>query len=132
MTDLYLDHNISKRLADLLRDAAYRVVTTPEVGMDDAGDERQLLLAAARGWVFITHNIKDYYLVHDAWLLWSDAWGVSPVHAGILIIPDAPAGLPMLREIDAFLAQGLPLRNELYEWKLDGGFRRRPWAGRLV
>jgi len=125
VTDLYLDHNISRLLAEQLRDAGYRVVTTRASGMDEAGDERQLLFAATQRWVFLTHDIKDYYLVHDAWLLWSAAWGVTPAHPGILIIPNGVAPAFMAREVDAFLAQRLPLHNTLHEWKIDGGFRRR-------
>jgi hypothetical protein len=50
----------------------------------------QLLNAAQRGLIFVTHNRTDFELLHDAWRLWSTVWNVPPAHAGILIIRQPP------------------------------------------
>ena len=47
----------------------------------------QLLYTTDQDRTFVTHNRADYFLLHDAWHQWSQAWGVpAPRHASILAL----------------------------------------------
>ncbi|MGI8827950.1 MAG: DUF5615 family PIN-like protein [Chloroflexota bacterium] len=67
MAELYLDNDVSLRLAPLLRAAGHRVITTRELELADATDDAQLLTAAQQHWILITSNRGDFRLFHDAW-----------------------------------------------------------------
>jgi hypothetical protein len=124
MADVYLDQNIARATAELLRTQGHTVTTAHQVGMDRATDDAQLLLAAQRGWVLVTHNIDDFILLHDAWRRWSAAWGVSSEHAGILILDEVVAA-EIARAVGTILRSGNPLANQLYRWRRRSGWTRR-------
>ncbi len=88
MAAFHLDHNVSAILAPLLLSGGHIATTAREMGMETARDERILLTAANCALIVVTHNVKDFRLLPDAWLRWSRAWRVEPIHAGILLIPD--------------------------------------------
>ncbi len=96
--------------------------------METAHDERILLAGATRELSVVTHNVKDFRLLHDAWLVWSWTWRVEPIHAGILLIPDNHQWSPeqAAQEIDTLTIQGVVLQNALYEWQPRDGWHRRP------
>jgi hypothetical protein len=83
---LYLDNNVTVRAAPLLNASGHTVHTTARHNRRAADDHEQLLFAAENGWVFISHNWRDFRMLHGAWQLWSRAWGVAPEHGGILVI----------------------------------------------
>lgn len=128
MAAFLLDHNVSANLAPLLRVRGHTATTAREMDMEAAHDERILLAAATRELSVVTHNIKDFRLLHDAWLVWSRTWRVEPIHAGILLIPDNHQWLPeqAAQEINTLIARGVILQNALYEWQQRDGWRRRP------
>ncbi len=125
MARICLDHDVSRDAAKLLAEDGHEASTAWDEGLARATDDEHLLLAARHGQIFVTHNHGDFFLLHDAWRRWSAAWQVDVRHAGILVIPQWPAGR-IAREVDAFLRQGLPLSNELYHWKPSVGWARRP------
>lgn len=112
-------------VATRLQQAGHAVRTAGQIGLATASDDRQLLTAAQQRWVFITHNAQHFRLLHDAWRLWSQAWNVTPEHAGVLVIRPMPP-MELTREISALLASGYPLVNQLYEWQPVSGWVRRP------
>lgn len=128
MAAVYLDNDVAIRLVQLMHETSGHVVRhTRDEGMADAPDYAQLRLASQRGWVFVTHNKRDFRLLHGAWRHWSVVWGVSPAHAGILIVEQVPPDhLPeiawALREI---LTGERDIRNELYEWTRQHGWTRK-------
>lgn len=127
MAAFYLDHDVAVHLADLLRAAGHTVTTARELHTQRASDDTHVLLAASHGWVFVTHNVDDFLLLHGAWRRWTRAWGISPVpqHEGILIMPQGDADLNS-RALLNVLESGLPLTNELYTWKRDSGWVHVP------
>ena len=66
MTNLYLDHDISAYMVVPLRGRGHVVVTTDELGRSSASDDDLLLEAARMSHVFITHNLRDFALLHNA------------------------------------------------------------------
>ena len=117
--DFYLDHDVSDRVVPLLRGLGHTVVTSDEVGLGAAVDPYQLLTATHNGWVLVSHNRKDFRLLHNAWLLWREAWGVSSSveHGGILILPHARASDTVAR-LDLFAASRPgSTADQIYEYR---------------
>lgn len=76
---LYLDDcSNSDLLADLLRQAGYRVIrpTDPSIGLEGEDDDAHFAFAKANGLTIITKNPADFQNLHD----------LHPNHAGILAV----------------------------------------------
>ncbi len=119
MANFYLDHNVSHQLAHALRALGHGVDTAYGLRLDAADDDEQLATAALSGRILVTHNRRDFILLHRAWFRWARLWGVTNVqHHGILMIPDAPR-LPTpdaARALD--IIDGQPLTNLLLQYRL--------------
>lgn len=87
MASFYTDHNVALQVALLLRQAGHTAVTARDLGLERAGDDVHLLMAAQHGWMLVTHNRQHFILLHDAWLRWFHAFEVSVRHAGVLLPP---------------------------------------------
>ena len=121
MAALYFDHNVDRRWKPSLEQAGHSVVLTREVHLERADDALQLLTAARRGYVLVTHNEADFKLLQKAWRQWS----VAMQHAGILVVPQQRwAPDEAAQHLGSLLASGLPLVNELYWWTPEHGWRR--------
>ena len=116
MARFHLDHNVSQKIAPLLRTGGHDVVTARELRMEASGDEVHLLAAAKSDRILITYNVKDFRLLHDAWQRWSQDWNVTRRHAGILIIPDSWLAPHATEQLDAFVQAVPSVVNELHEW----------------
>jgi hypothetical protein len=130
MADFYLDHNVADEIAKLLRTRGHEAVAARDLHLERAKDDEQLLTAAQRGWILVTHNQDDFFLLHDAWRRWATAWGVPAAHAGILVLAQAPpTRIPRTRlahALDEIASSGVPLANELYSWRPASGWQHRP------
>ncbi len=126
MARLYLDHNVSQEVVPLLRHRGHDIVTTGDLRLDRAEDSVQLLTAAEQGRPFITHNWRDFKLLHYAWRDWSAAWSVVRSHPGILVIPQRPhwSDTRAADEVTRFLGLGQPLENTLYRWQPASDWRQ--------
>ena len=80
---LYLDHNISNELLRLLTHAGHRVYSARTLRMSAANDLEHLLAATDRGAVLITHDKKDFLLLHRTWLALARRWSAVETHPGI-------------------------------------------------
>lgn len=116
MAAIYTDHNVARQVAEGLRRLDHDVVTARDLGREVADDDEHLLLAAERGWVLLTHNAKDFVLLHGAWRRWAGAWNVQADHSGIIILPNWTP-LELIAAMDLFLQSRPVLRNALYEWR---------------
>lgn len=59
--------------------------------MRHADDEQQIIVAALQRRVLVSHNCRDFLLLHRAWLRWPPSLQVYfPLHAGIAVIPQKP------------------------------------------
>ena len=112
------------RVAQHLHTFGHAARTARDLQLERAQDDQQLLVAAQNGWTLVTHNRKDFILLHRAWQRWSSAWQVSAHHAGILIVPHRWLEDQAALEIDAFIQTRQPLANQLYEWRTTMGWMR--------
>lgn len=125
MADIYLDSDVSTQFVGVLVSHGHRARSARDEGRESARDPEQLLFAAERGWMIVTHNKKDYRLLHVAWQVWSAAWRTSQRHAGILILEQtavedfAPAVLDLI-------GSDVQVSNQLYEWSRTHGWRPNP------
>jgi len=122
----FLDEDVCARLADSLRDMGYTVTDTHDERREGIRDPRQLLFAAERNLTVITHNRRDFLLLHDAWLTWTHEWQVNRRHSGILVLDQLPpSDLPIAaRAIHAHatnLDDASP-GNTLYSWTRAAGW----------
>lgn len=128
MAAFYLDNDISDDVTGLLRSKRHDVLHTRRHGQSRATDDRQLLTAAELGRILVTHNARDFVLVHHARRLWPSTLGVAwPQHRGVLVVPQ-PADLPtrrLVEAIDRFVRSGRPLADELYRLTVHGGWQRQ-------
>ncbi len=128
-TGFYVDENVAVGVETALRIHGHIVTSTYDARRTGATDGSQLLYAAIHNWVLLTHNRKDFYLLHDAWLLWRHHWGIRPTHAGIIVI-EQPLGVPntaLAETVHRFVtARAEPLTGELVSWRRDVGWEGFP------
>ena len=77
---LYLDENLSPRLAEMLRARGLEVVSAYEVGNAELDDRAQLTYATREGRAIVTCDIPDFTV------LAADALAANTQHAGIILI----------------------------------------------
>jgi hypothetical protein len=127
---LCLDHNISMKLAPLLEREGHDVEITRDVGGARWTDDALFLATTQSGRIFITHNRKDFRLLHDAWMTWPAAFGLAlPPHPGILLL-DQSSPETLMRVLTHFLDATPPERfaNGIFWWHRHDGWRQ-PIAG---
>jgi len=93
---LYLDHDISYRIAEQLRARGYDAVGAWEVGNAELPDQVQLEHAADQGRVLVTCNVQDFVPLYLEW------WNASQHHSGIVTSEQLKFG-EMLRRLLHFL-----------------------------
>ena len=125
VAEFHLDRNVAADVADELAVRGHVVVPTT-LG-HNAPDYAHLLRAAQVQAILLTHNGRDFTLLHGAWQRWPPALGVLgwQPHAGILVPPRTPQWPParIAQTIDALLGTGVRLTNTLYEWRPSTGWR---------
>lgn len=127
MATFYADENISSQLNDALRALGHTVFATFEEGRSGATDGSQLLFAAEREWIILTHNRADFILLQDAWHLWAHAWRIDPKHTGIVIVePTHASRYPEMAILINDIHQQNTLTNTLFAWKRTAGWERNP------
>ncbi|MDQ2741137.1 MAG: DUF5615 family PIN-like protein [Chloroflexota bacterium] len=126
---------MSRGASRLLRAAGHDAVTAHDLRLSDATDDLHLLTAAQQGRIFVTHNENHFVLLHDAWLRWTAAWGISADHAGVVVVPQGTRygvdwdAAHIAEELLACLQYCTPLTNGLFRRKAAGWERRqgRDW-----
>jgi hypothetical protein len=88
-----VDGCVSEDVKSYLIAWGHPTVNARDLGLAGLSDAHHLLFAAKNRRILVTHDGKDYRLLHIAWNLWSQDWGVSPrpEHSGVLIHPHRPA-----------------------------------------
>jgi hypothetical protein len=113
---------MSRVVAGGFRARGHPITTANELGLAEAMDGMQLLTAARRGWLLVTHDQTHYHVLHDAWFRWGAAWGVPRSHGGIVILPH---GSPVVVEqlLAGFLAAFADFADRLFDWRPATGWR---------
>lgn len=118
---LYLDRDVTKKLAADLRNRGFDALSTQQAGMNQVSDQTQLEFACSRKRAILTYNISDYAALHRKWRK------AGKEHWGIIIsqqFPDKKYGellkrtLKLLDSLTADEVQGT-LRH-LAEFKTGG------------
>lgn len=78
---LFTDEHVHARLAAVLRERGYDVVSCQEAGRDNQriSDEAQLVYATEHGRAILTNNITDFVALAQAWQT------TNRLHAGIIV-----------------------------------------------
>ncbi len=93
---LYLDHDISYRMAEQLRARGHDAIGAWEVGNAELPDQVQLEYAAGQGRVLATCNTQDFVPLYLEW------WNAGRHHSGIITSEQLEFG-EMLRRLLRFL-----------------------------
>jgi predicted nuclease of predicted toxin-antitoxin system len=76
---LYLDEDVAVQLARALQQRGIDVRTTQNAGMAQSSDEQQVAFAAEQRRAILTHNKRDFILIHQKYLEQGDK------HSGIIV-----------------------------------------------
>ena len=114
MALFFLDNDFPLGAGDELRRLGHDVASARSTNREDRHDEEQLLYAATENRILITHNRRDFRLLHRAWLRWSRTWSVQQAHAGILVLPQGRTYQEYGAVIDSYLSQRGAVINELH------------------
>ncbi len=96
--------------------------TAHDVAMKGASDDAHLSFAAQSNWTLVTHNVKDFVLLHSAWRRWSHDWGVNAHHPGILILYPPVSPQAADRHIEELLQTRQKLTDTLFSWHSQTGW----------
>lgn len=119
MVAFYLDNDVSARVGDLLTGYGHTVTLTRDLHQTRAHDEVQLLTALELQASLVTHNYKDFALLHRAWELWRARWHIAEFHPSILVLLHG-AEMQSAHAITDLLSRGLPARSALYRHRSSG------------
>ncbi|MCC7371410.1 MAG: DUF5615 family PIN-like protein [Chloroflexi bacterium] len=134
MAQLYLDHNVARRVGELLQGGGHDVLASRDIQSERLSDDVLLLATVRFHRIFVTHNRGDFKLLHDAWVTWPAAFGIAlPSHPGILVLD---AGSPdTLAEIVADFLDAVhldALLDAIFWWHRRDGWHRATGGGPWV
>lgn len=114
----------------MLTERGHPSVYAADLGMARHKDDEHLLAASLRARILVTNNIRDFELLHDAWVRWSRKWHVRPSHFGILTIPNGTTIERIIELLCDFAdTMPLPITNTMYIW--DGSAWEKHQTPRL-
>ena len=93
---LYVDADITYKLAQVLRAQGYDVIASHDVGMAEATDDEQMAYAAAEGRVILSCNAQDFAPIFQQY------WVSQRDHSGVIVSEQLEFG-EMLRRTLQFL-----------------------------
>jgi hypothetical protein len=118
--NFHLDEHVSERLTARAVFCGLDVVSVSRLGLKGLDDAANLLFAAQSGRVLVTHAVRDYTLLHKAWLLWSGSWVPDdpPRHAGIAVLHSAKHTGPddIINALFLLCQSFIDPRNRLFSW----------------
>lgn len=125
--NMYLDEDVTERIARPLRGLGHAVVHANEVGRKGRTDPQQLAYASAHGRMLVTCNRKDFIMLHEAWTLCPHGLGgrQQGVHAGIAIVPNSSriSDTELASIIDQLAREVEAAADRLYDWRRDQGWQ---------
>jgi len=88
---IYADADFRGKVIAQLRSHGYDAAYAPDLGHDHWNDEQHLVYAADNNRALLTHNIKHFEPLYEAW------WEAGRKHAGIIVSPQWETGELMRR-----------------------------------
>jgi hypothetical protein len=126
MARFYLDHCFPQLATGELASKGHDAVTSRERGRSRARDDDQLLYAAIERRILLTHNWKDFRLLHDAWRRWMRHFSMLHAHAGILVLPQGWSYEQYGDEIHSYVGSTGYIANELHRYDVQHGWVVQP------
>lgn len=114
---LYVDADITPKLARALRSRGYDAISAHEVGNAEASDAEHMAFAASQGRTLLTCNAQDFTL------LFEDYWFAGRDHSGVIVSEQLELG-EMLRRVMVFL-DSVTADEMRSNWKNLGEFAVR-------
>lgn len=114
---LYIDADISYKLAQALRSRGLDAMAAHEVGMAEASDDEQMAYAATEGRAILTCNAQDFTPI------FSDYWLNQRNHSGVIVSEQLGLG-EMLRRVIQFL-NSVTADEMINNWKNLAEFAAR-------
>lgn len=114
---LYVDADITPRLARVLRARGYDVVSAHEIDRAETSDEEQMAFAAVQGRTLLTCNARDFTPIFE------DYWFKGQDHSGVVVSQQLELG-EMARRVGRLLntVTADEMRNN---WKNLAAFAQR-------
>ena len=105
---LYLDEDVAVQLATALRQRGIDALTTRDAGMAHASDTQQVAFAASQRRAILTHNKRDFILIHRTYVEQGDE------HSGIIVADHDTLG-PLVRRVSKlwFTVSAERMKNRL-------------------
>jgi len=110
---LYLDEDVRVLLAEVLRSRGYQATHVLEVKRTGKSDAEQLAYAAKNGMAVLTHNIRDYVVLHKAY----QAAGKN--HFGIIVSEQVPFNDLLKRTLKCLSANSKESLSNSLIWLQD-------------
>ena len=114
---LYVDADITPKLAHALRSRGHDAISAHEVGNAEVSDAEHMAFAASQGRTLLTCNAQDFTP------LFEDYWFAGTEHSGVVVSEQLELG-EMLRRVTAFL-DTLTADEMRNNWKNLGEFTER-------
>jgi len=87
----YVDEDVPLSLAEALRNRGVDCITTQDACNKGLSDSEQLAFAAGNGRTIVSHNKKDFILLHNEYAR------SGKRHAGIIVADQLPVGVTLRR-----------------------------------
>jgi predicted nuclease of predicted toxin-antitoxin system len=87
----YVDEDVPLSFAEALRNRGVDCITTQEAGNKGLSDREQLAFSAGKNRAIVTHNKKDFILLHNEYARSGTA------HSGIVVADQLPVGQTLRR-----------------------------------
>jgi predicted nuclease of predicted toxin-antitoxin system len=93
---LYVDADITPKLARTLRARGYDAISAHEVGLAEVSDAEHMAFAVSQGRTLLTCNARDFTPIFE------DLWFAGKEHSGVIVSEQLEPG-EMLRRVLRFL-----------------------------
>jgi len=94
----YVDEDVPLSFAQALRNRGVDCITTQEAGNKGFSDSEQLAFSVENRRAIITHNKKDFILLHTEYAQ------SGKIHAGIVVADQLPVGITLRRFMKLWFA----------------------------
>lgn len=91
MLKLYLNENLSWRIARALREYGYDVISSQEAGMNQEDDPPQFAFAIEQERAVVTNNFADFIALHEEYL------AHNTTHYGVIFTTKCPISVLVRR-----------------------------------